>query len=86
MCDRLVRKGLVHRRHDRGDRRQIRVALAAPGRQLVDSVTDRRRKAIADLLRSVPSKEQAALIHSLQSLAQAAGEVPEQSWSTGWDL
>jgi hypothetical protein len=22
----------------------------------------------------------------LQQLAQAAGEVPEQDWSTGWDL
>jgi DNA-binding MarR family transcriptional regulator len=86
MCDRLVRKGLVQRRHDRGDRRQIRVALAGPGRQLVDSVTERRRAAIADLLTSIPTREQVALVHSLQSLAQAAGEVPEQSWSAGWDL
>jgi DNA-binding MarR family transcriptional regulator len=86
MCDRLVRKGLVQRRHDRGDRRQIRVALAEPGRQLVDSVTERRRKVIADLLMAIPVKKQAALVQSLQLLARAAGEVPEQSWSAGWDL
>ena len=32
MCDRLVRKGLIARRHERGDRRLIRLTLTRVGR------------------------------------------------------
>ena len=35
MCDRLVRKGLIARRHERGDRRLIRLTLTASGQDLV---------------------------------------------------
>jgi len=58
-----------------------RAALA-----LVDAVTQRRRTEITRLLAAVPLEQQAALIDSLQRLTAAAGEVPEQDWSTGWDL
>ena len=43
MCDRLIKKGLIMRRHDRGDRRLIRLTLAKKGHELVDAVTKRRR-------------------------------------------
>jgi len=86
MCDRLIRKGLIVRRHDRVDRRLIRLTLAEKGHELVAEVTDRRRAEIADLLEAIPSEQQAALVDSLQRLTAAAGEVPEQDWSTGWDL
>jgi DNA-binding MarR family transcriptional regulator len=86
MCDRLVKKGLVMRRHDRGDRRLIRLTLTKKGYGLVDAVTKRRRVEIAKLLQVIPSEQQAALVDSLQRLTAAAGEVPEQDWSTGWDL
>jgi DNA-binding MarR family transcriptional regulator len=86
MCDRLVRKGLVVRRHDRGDRRLIRLTLAKKGYDLVTAVTERRRKEIAQLLESIPADQQSALVDALQRLTAAAGEVPEQDWSTGWDL
>jgi len=86
MCDRLVKKGLILRRHDRGDRRLIRLTLATKGQALVDAVTARRRTEIAHLLKVIPSEQQAALVDSLQRLTAAAGEVPEQDWSTGWDL
>jgi len=86
MCDRLVRKGLIARRHERDDRRLIRLSLTARGQDLVDAVTDRRRKEIASLLRSIPHDQQTALVEALQRLATAAGEVPEQDWSAGWDL
>ncbi len=86
MCDRLVKKGLVGRRHDSGDRRLIRLTLTAKGRDLVNAVTERRRTEIAGLLSAIPGDQQPALVDSLQRLAAAAGEVPEQDWSTGWDL
>ncbi len=86
MCDRLIKKGLILRRHDRGDRRLIRLTLAKKGHDLVDAVTKRRRAEIARLLEAIPPEQQAALVDSLQRLTAAAGEVPEQDWSTGWDL
>ena len=85
-CDRLIKKGLIVRRHERGDRRLIRLTLAKDGRELVDAVTQRRRTEIARLMEAIPRDQQAALVDSLQRLTAAAGEVPEQDWSTGWDL
>ena len=86
MCDRLIKKGLIVRRHERGDRRLIRLTLAKDGRKLVDAVTQRRRTEISHLMEAIPLDQQAALVDSLQRLTAAAGEVPEQDWSTGWDL
>lgn len=86
LCDRLVRKGLVRRRTDRHDRRQVRVSLTEAGRHLVDEVTERRQREIATLLRSVPADARRSVVAGLQLLTEAAGEVPEQEWRTGWDL
>lgn len=86
LCDRLVRKGLVRRRTDRHDRRQVRVGLTEAGRALVDAVTERRRQELARLLASTPLETQRSVVAALQQLAATAGEVPEQDWSTGWDL
>ena len=86
LCDRLVRKRLVRRRTDRNDRRQVRVALTTAGRQLVDAVTARRRVEITELVSSIDPEARALLASGLRQLSQAAGEVPEQEWTTGWDL
>jgi DNA-binding MarR family transcriptional regulator len=86
MCDRLVRKDLIRRRTERDDRRQLRVALTAKGRSLVDAVTVRRRQEIARIMSEIPVEQQAILVQALGRLAWAAGEVPEQDWTTGWDL
>lgn len=86
MCDRLVRKGLVTRRADRRDRRQVRIALSTAGRLFVDTVTARRRAEIEQLIASIPTDSREGVVGALRHLAQSAGEVPEQDWSTGWDL
>jgi DNA-binding MarR family transcriptional regulator len=86
LSDRLVRKRLVARREDRRDRRAVRLALTTAGRLLVDAVTERRRVEIAALLEAIPEESQRSMVQALQALGQAAGEVPEQEWSSGWDL
>ena len=86
LVERLVRKGLVRRRADRQDRRQVRVGLTGAGRDLVRLVTERRREEIAALLASIPPDVLEPMATGLRHLAAAAGEVPEQEWSTGWDL
>jgi DNA-binding MarR family transcriptional regulator len=86
MCDRLVRKRLITRTHERGDRRSVRLALTPGGRSLVDTVGDRRRRDIAVLLDALPVASRGELVRALTLLRDTAGEVPEQAWSTGWDL
>jgi DNA-binding MarR family transcriptional regulator len=86
MCERLVKKGLVTRRADRRDRRQVRIALSPAGRRLVDAVTARRRAEIEELVASIPGESRGEIVTALGHLTETAGEVPEQDWSTGWDL
>jgi hypothetical protein len=49
-------------------------------------VSARRRLEIAELLDGIAPETQQSVVSALTHLAQSAGEVPEQSWSTGWDL
>jgi len=84
MCDRLVRKGLIERRPSKSSRREIEVKIAPAGREIVDRVTRRRRREIASILRSVPDDHRKRLAEALNAFSDAAGEVPEQSWSLGW--
>lgn len=86
MCDRLVRKRLVHRRRTNDDRRGVRVSLTATGGELVAEVTRRRRAEIATIVERIPSGHRRPVLNALRAFAEAAGEVPEQDWSLGWDL
>ena len=86
MCDRLVRKGLVHRRRTSQDRRGVRVSLATAGGELVAEVSRRRRAEIATIVGRMPKAHRRPVLNALRAFAEAAGEVPEQDWSLGWDL
>ena len=86
MCDRLVRKRLVQRRRMNDDRRGVRVSLAAAGAELVAEVSRRRRAEIARIVQRIPKAHRRPVLDALRAFADAAGEVPEQDWSLGWDL
>jgi DNA-binding MarR family transcriptional regulator len=86
MCDRLVRKRLVHRRRMNDDRRGVRVSLTAAGGELVAEVSRRRRAEIATIVERMPNAHRRPVVNALRAFAEAAGEVPEQDWSLGWDL
>ena len=86
MCDRLVKKKLIVRQSEQDDRRQVRLALTKKGLKLVGAVTDRRRREIEAILRTIAPEEQTVLVQALSQFAAAAAEVHEQDWSTGWDL
>lgn len=86
MCDRLVRKGLVHRRRVTDDRRGVRVSITAAGAGLVAEVSRRRRAEIVAIVQRMPSQHRELVVSALRAFADAAGEVPEQDWSLGWDL
>lgn len=86
MCDRLVRKRLVERQANPSDRRQVVLGLTDAGQELVQTVTQRRRKEIAALLKDVPSDRLASLVEAFRLFADAAGELPHADWAVGWDL
>jgi DNA-binding MarR family transcriptional regulator len=86
MCDRLVRKHLVARRRVNTDRRGVRVALTRSGRELIEAVSDRRRGEITRIVRRMPGSDRRAVLAALRAFAAAAGEVPEQDWSLGWNV
>lgn len=86
MCDRLVRKRLVTRRRAREDRRTVRVSLTAAGGKLIAEVSRRRRVEIATIVQRMPKAHHDPVVRALRAFADAAGEVPEQDWSLGWDL
>ncbi len=85
MCDRLVRKGLIERHRPVDDRRALQIRITPRGRALVRQVTRRRRAEVERILAVMPETGRAGLVTSLGAFARAAGEVPEQDWSLGWD-
>ncbi len=86
MCDRLVRKRLITRHTERSDRRQIRVTLSPRGRQMVDAVTQYRRREIDRILAAIDQDERRLLVRALTDFARAAGEVSDAQWLGDWDL
>jgi DNA-binding MarR family transcriptional regulator len=84
MCDRLVRKGLVRRHRQASDRRSVRIALTAAGRDLVAEVTRRRRAELARLLAALPPDQHEPVIAAFRAFAAAAGELPEPGAALGW--
>ena len=86
LCDRLARKRLISRRHAGADRREVRLDLTPKGNRLVDSVTQRRREEIEQILRAIPVSERANLVKAFEVFGKAAGEVPDEEWQRSWDL
>jgi DNA-binding MarR family transcriptional regulator len=84
MCDRLVRKGLVRRHRQAGDRRSVRITLTAQGRDLVTEVTRRRRAELARLLGALPADDHEPVIAAFRAFAVAAGELPQPGAALGW--
>jgi DNA-binding MarR family transcriptional regulator len=73
VCDRLVAAGLLERHEDPVDRRYIRLELSAKGRDLVRSVLEHRRQAIAAVIARMPAGKRPALASALEAFAAAAG-------------
>jgi DNA-binding MarR family transcriptional regulator len=72
-CERLVAAGLLVRRHDAADRRYVRLELAGRGEELVATVLDHRRQAIAAVVARMPAAARRALAGAMEAFAAAAG-------------
>lgn len=84
MCDRLVRKELVHRRRTNDDRRGVRISLAPAGRELVAQVTARRRADIREILSRLDRSKYGVMLGAMEDFSRAAGEPAPDDWALGW--
>ncbi|MBO1754378.1 MarR family transcriptional regulator [Allobranchiibius sp. CTAmp26] len=85
--DRLMHDGLVDRRENPQDRREVAITLTQHGSRLVDVVTSRRRVAIAQIVQDMQDTDRRALIAALEAFATAAGEPtarPDHALRLGW--
>lgn len=74
ICDRLLRTGMVDRREDPTDRRNVTLTLTSDGAGLVERVVAHRRNAIRRVLRQMPPEQRDQLASALDAFATAAGE------------
>ncbi|MFK4144773.1 MarR family winged helix-turn-helix transcriptional regulator [Streptomyces sp. NPDC004065] len=74
MVERLEALGLVDRRTNPANRREVVLRLTSGGRGLVARVLAHRRAEIRRLVQRLPAGERAALVPALRALTAAAGE------------
>jgi DNA-binding MarR family transcriptional regulator len=88
-CDRLVRRGLVHRQHGVDDRRTVWWALTGSGRDLVGEVMRRRATEIRRLVAEARAQGHDDATDLLRGIVAVAGEPSEtefwRRWSTATD-
>ena len=87
MVDRLIAAGLVDRRENEQDRREVVIELTADGRSMVDRVTASRKAAIEKIVLAMPTTRRRELVRALFAFAQAADEpilVAEAATQRGW--
>ena len=77
----FVAAGLVDRRDNERDRREVVISLTPAGDDVVREVTSRRKHAIEEIAERMPVGRRQALVDALTAFAEAAEEpqVPEDS-------
>ena len=73
----------MQRGESAGNRREVTVRLTAKGRRLVDTVTERRRREIAEIVARIPARERSTMVRALHALGDAANEPADAAWFTG---
>jgi DNA-binding MarR family transcriptional regulator len=74
LADRLVRRGLMTRRADPGDRRRVTLAVTAIGSRRVDAARHEIRRVLARALAPLPPSSLAAIGTGLELLAEPLAE------------
>ncbi len=81
LVDRLVQGGLLGRRDDPSDRRQLQLTLTSAGEALLSKLLGHRREQFRRLLQRLSPDQQTALGRSMRALADAGqGDTDESTW------
>jgi len=84
-CNRLVQAGLLDRRDNPDDRRNVVLTLTPEGRAVWEGVMDRRRQAIEQVVRRLSANEREQLAGGLTAFARVAEQTLEEETSIlGW--
>ncbi|HZE31688.1 MAG TPA: MarR family transcriptional regulator [Actinoallomurus sp.] len=81
MADRLAAAGLIDRRVNPANRREIALRLTGSGHRIVDDVTAHRRREIAAIVTRMPADQRTGLVTALRAFTDA-GEEPSAAVAT----
>ena len=85
-CDRLVREGLLDRRDDPSDRRNVALTLTPAGRRLVAAMLREREGVFAQVVAQMRPRERSQLANGLTAFSDAARDLAtERADLTGGD-
>jgi DNA-binding MarR family transcriptional regulator len=84
LCDRLVAKGLMIRQPSPCSRREVELQLSAEGRDLVQSVIDRRRRDLMKVARRMTAEERALVLTAFEIFDRAAEAITDDDNTVPW--
>lgn len=85
MVDRLLAAGLVNRRSNPDNRREIVLTVSTTGRRMVQRVSRKRRAEISRIVAAMPSTQRQRIVDALRAFSDAAGEPdPLGAAALGW--
>jgi DNA-binding MarR family transcriptional regulator len=74
-CDRLVRGGLLDRREDPSDRRNVALTLTPAGRRLVAAMLRQREVVFAQVVARMRPRDRSQLVNGLTAFSDAARDL-----------
>jgi DNA-binding MarR family transcriptional regulator len=80
LCDRLVGAGLLDRRSDPSDRRQVTLRLTDSGLRLLGAVMEHRRARLTEVLGGLTEDQRRDLERCLTLFSDAVSEPSEADW------
>jgi DNA-binding MarR family transcriptional regulator len=87
MINRLLTSGMVTRRDNPANRREVLLGVTDEGRRLVRQVTAKRREEITRIVATMPETRRDELVMAMRAFAEAAHEPeprPETTAALGW--
>ncbi len=84
MVERVEATGMVDRRVNPDNRREVLITLTDAGREVVERVTARRREELGAIVARMNMKQRGQLVRALNAFADAAGEPPADTSALAW--